>query len=151
MCSALHFSFHCPEMPAMFKGESSVKFHTSDPTPKILESVEESLERLGKVSISNKGLITISPKDKFHSVLTDTTIEGKFEKGRKPNEYSVTLSYSCAPSVLNWAVMVIGTLSLCIGWVAIFETIMKKGVVSKELQAALSDLEGSFESSQALQ
>jgi hypothetical protein len=135
----------------MFKGESSVKFQTTDPTPKILESVEESLERLGKVSINNKGTISVSPKDKLHSFLTDTTLEGKFEKGRKPNEYSVTLSYSCAPSVVNWLIIIGGTLFICVGWVAIFETVVKKGTVGKEIQATLEELESSFESPQALQ
>ncbi|HBI41390.1 MAG TPA: hypothetical protein DDY78_00850 [Planctomycetales bacterium] len=129
----------------MFKGEGSVKFQTTDPMPKVLQSVEEGLEPLGKVSISNNGSITTSPKDKFHSFLTDTTIEGKFGKSRTPNEYSVTLSYSCAPSIANWAIMGVVTLFTCIlGWPPIIETAMKKKALSKEAEKSLEELKDSF-------
>src|SRR5258706_13667183 len=98
----------------MFKGESSVKFKSAKPIAEVFSTVEDTLLPLGKVQINNRGVISISPKDKYCSFLTDTTIEGEVKKGKMPDEYTVTLNYDCSPSVANWIITIGGF--ACLIW-----------------------------------
>lgn len=53
-------------------------------------------------------------------------------------------SYVCKPTAVNRITIVVGTLSLCIGWVLTFVPMSAKGGVAKSVRTALAELEDAF-------
>jgi heme exporter protein D len=136
----------------MFKGESSVKFKSAKPIAEVFSLVEDTLQPLGKVQINNRGVISVSPKDKYQSFLTDTTIEGDVRKEKTPEEYTLTIKYDCSPSVMNWIITIGGF--ACLVWVVIgvaclalpVLSLMTKNNLAKDAEKLLHDVEAAFES-----
>lgn len=124
----------------MFRGEESIKITTTQPEAVVREKVEEALSEIGRVRIDKRGSLEITPKDKFSSLLTETTMEGQINK-KKDGEYEIVINYNCKPSIINWVIIVGGTLMLCIGWVAIFVPMTEKAKVSKAVRNALLNVE----------
>lgn len=126
----------------MFKGEEVVRLPVDLPETQVTEKVEEVLGELGRVRVDKRGGITIEPRDQFGSFLTEVTMEGQFRK--RSDGYEVSVSYVCKPTVVNWIIIVVGTLALCIGWVLIFVPMSAKAGVAKSVRPALAELEDAF-------
>lgn len=69
-------------------------------------------------------------------------MEGNLRK--RSDGYEVSVSYACKPTVVNWTIIVVGTLSMCIGWVLIFVPMSAKAGVAKSVRAVLGELEDAF-------
>ena len=69
-------------------------------------------------------------------------MEGHLRK--RSDGYAVSVSYVCKPTIVNWIIIVVGTISLCIGWVLIFVPMSAKAGVAKAVRAVLAELEIAF-------
>lgn len=126
----------------MFKGEESITFTTTKPQEAIASTIEECLQRFGKVSVSKKGAIDIEPRSKYKTTFSEVVFEGSMEQSKKtPQQWSVTLSYSVKPTILCWIVAVIGTTAVCLGFLVLLVPYMAKGKIQQEVIKALHTLE----------
>lgn len=125
----------------MFQGEETASLPVSLAETVVYQKIEEVLGELGRVRVNKRGNITISPRERFNSFLTDVSMEGNVRKTR--DEYEISIAYSCKPSTANWIIIVIGTLTTCLGWVTIFVPMSSKSSVGRAIQDALADLEDS--------
>ena len=123
----------------MFKGEESIAVASTLPDTVVMKKIEDALGGLGRVRIDKRGAIQIDAKGKFTTFLTDTTLEGAVRK--KADGYEVTIDFSCKPSVMNWVIIIVGSLTCLLGWVAIFAPMMSKKKVEKAVKNALMDIE----------
>lgn len=125
----------------MFKGEEYVTFETAEPTEKLFEKVEGSLAELGKISITKKGTITIEPRSKLSNAFSQTSMEGQLAQKKGAKQHTLTVNYDVSPTIICWLVIVVGTLTLFLGWLAIFLPMSHKKAVGKEVQKALAQIE----------
>jgi hypothetical protein len=125
----------------MFKGEETIVVVSSDPIEKVYDKVEESLSELGRVTISKKGSVSLEPKAKYSNIFTDVTMEASVKKLKKPDEYEVSVAYNCAPSAITWIVAIVGTFTICIGFLAILLPMTQKSTVERDVKRVLASLE----------
>ena len=123
----------------MFKGEESITLSTTQPEAAVQKKVEEALSVLGRVKIDKRGGIEIAPKAKFTTTFTDVTMEGSLRK--RGDGYDLAIEYACKPTIVTWLIVVLGTLTLFFGWLAIFVPMSAKKKVGKAVEGALMDLE----------
>jgi hypothetical protein len=122
----------------MFRGEKAVRFCSDLPETTVLQKVGETLGSLGRVGIDRKGIIDIEPAEEFHSFLTETAMAGMLRK--RWNEYEVRIGYLCRPSRANWAIMILGTLTLLVGWLAVFAPLSVKKKVAHAVRQTLHEV-----------
>ena len=132
----------------MFNGESFVTFKTTKPMQKVISTIEDTLQRLGKVQINNRGSISISPKDTFQTFLVDTTIAGEMKKGKTADEFIVTLHYKCAPSAVTWIIAAVGTVMFCFGFLVLLVPVVTKSNLGTESEKCLHEIEGALGTSE---
>ena len=123
----------------MFKGEEVVSLPAGLSDEQVRANVEESLSKLGRVRIDKRGEISIEPRDKFGSFMTDVTMTGQIRKKSGGSEVSV--SYNCKPSVANWIISIILFLFTCVGGLVLLVSMGAKGPVGTAVRGALADLE----------
>ena len=123
----------------MFRGEDVVELPAGVTEDQARAKVEDVLSELGRVRIDKRGGIEIEPRDKFGSFLTDVALSGQLRK--RGSGYEVSVAYNCKPSVVNWIIAVVGTLTLCLGFLILFVPLSAKGTVGKAVRRALDDLE----------
>ena len=123
----------------MFKGEESVSLPAGVTDDQARAKIEDILGELGRVRIDKRGEISIEPKDKFGSFLTDVAMSGQLRK--RCGGLEVSVAYDCKPSVVNWIIAVVGTLTLCLGFLVLLVPMTAKGPVSKAVRGALGELE----------
>ena len=123
----------------MFSGNDRVSVPSSLPEDAFYAKVEDALSALGRVKVSKSGHITVDVKEGLKSFLTDVTADGTVRK--KGDGYEVAVSYSLAPSVVNWVLAIVLFLLTCVGVVIIAVPALEKGKVAKAVTNALNDLE----------
>lgn len=123
----------------MFSGNDRVSVPSSLPEDAFHAKVEDALSTLGRVKIGKGGRITVDVKEGLKSFLTDVSMDGTVRK--KGDGYEVAVSYSLAPSVVNWILAVVLFLMTCVGVIIIAVPAMEKGKVAKAVTNALNDLE----------
>ncbi len=124
----------------MFKGEQSTSIASNLSEEQFYEKVQSELGTLGRVKVSKKGDISIEAKESLKSFLTDITMDGSIKK-RSNGEYEVVVSYSLAPSVINWVAAVVLFITTCFGAAIVLVPMLEKGKVDKAAKDALRDLE----------
>lgn len=130
---------------AMFKGEDSITFDTAVPLEEITNEVEEALRGLGRVSITKKGMIDVEAKSKYKTTFAEADLEGSLEQSRKtPTQYTLTLSYNVRPTIICWIIAVLGTTSVCIGFLILLMPFKMKGDLQKDVLKILSSVEDTF-------
>ena len=123
----------------MFSGNDHVSVPSSLAEDAFYAKVEDALSALGRVKVSKSGNITVDVKEGLKSFLSDVTIDGTVRK--KGDGYEVAVSYSLAPSVVNWVLAIVLFLATCVGVIIIAVPAMEKGKVAKAVTNALNDLE----------
>lgn len=130
----------------MFKGQESIAFTTSTPQEAISSTIEESLQRFGKVSVSKKGAIEIEPRSKYKTALTDSNFEGTLEQSKKnPQQWVLTIAFSVKPTVVCWITAVIGMMAAGLGFLVLLVPFKAKGAVQQAVIKALHGVQDEFE------
>jgi hypothetical protein len=84
----------------MFSGEERASFTTELAEAEFHYKVQEALEPLGEVDVSDDGDISIAPKASLVSFLSTVTITGQVKS--TDDGYKVSVEFSVAPSALCW-------------------------------------------------
>jgi hypothetical protein len=120
----------------MFKANSSTSFKTDKPKTEVFKVIEENLETLGSVEISDNGVIKINAS-KNSSFSHDCMIDGKVRE--KDGKYSIDIDVEAKPTVVLWV------LALCgIGLIMLILPYMAKGELSKKADRALDNIRMEF-------
>jgi hypothetical protein len=120
----------------MFRGKEQVRFCCDQPEVTVRHKVREALGDLGAVGITQKGDISIQPHKRFCPALTVTTMDGMLH--REWNEYEVRIDYAYAPSPAGWAVVVVGTPLLLLGWAALLAPLLAARAAGAAARGALA-------------
>ncbi len=129
----------------MFYSEEFTRFHTNLPPSKIVATIEEVFERIGRVEFFDRGEFEVS-SSKFRSFATDVTVNGKLSKGRKEGEWSLRIEYSVKPSPLCWVIAIVGLLFL-IGPIIFITPFLAKSEVQRAVERTVRDFRDSIENS----
>ncbi len=119
----------------MFRGTEAVRFCSDRPEAAVLQSLRAALGALGRVAIDRTGVIAIEPHEGFDSALSRTALGGRVR--RELNEYRVRIDYACLPSPAGWAVVVLGTPALLLGWLALLAPLAASRRVGAAVRQAL--------------
>ena len=84
----------------MFSGEESVRIADQGGDERTYDFVEQNLESLGRVRVSERGRIMIAPRGSFEGALAKATMEGSVRR-RKKGGYEVVISYTCTFTTLS--------------------------------------------------
>lgn len=90
----------------MFKGSQSTNFKTEVPQEKVYEIVQDQLETIGSVEISDRGIIKINAS-KFSGFSHSCEITGTIRA--KENKYTIELEWEAKP---NWTIVILAALCL---------------------------------------
>jgi hypothetical protein len=123
----------------MFGGKKTIRFCTAASEAAVRQAVRKALGGLGRVTIDRAGAIRIEPAARFRSPLAATTLAGTLR--RELNEYDVSIRYACDPSPLCWAIIIVGTLPLLLGWAAALAPRSMAAQVRKAVGDTLDDIE----------
>jgi hypothetical protein len=118
----------------MFKGNSAVSFKSSKTKLEVFQIVEDELEVLGNLSMSNSGGITITGS-KFSGFSYNTIIEGRVSE--RDGRFTVYLDFQAKPSVIGWLI------SICafpIGCLILILPNNAKGDMQRKSDMALSEI-----------
>jgi len=87
----------------MFKGISSTNFRTDKPKSEVFNIIEENLEALGSVDISENGVIKIYA-NKNNSWSHDCFIDGKVRE--RDGKYSIDIDIVVKPKTILWVLVI---------------------------------------------
>lgn len=133
----------------MFSGEESVRITDQGGDERTYDFVEQNLESLGRVRVSDRGRITIVPRASFESALAKATMDGSVRR-RKKGGYEVVVSFTCTFTTLGWVIFVIGFLLFLLGLLVIMAPAMQRTEVARRIARSLQELEESGEPSESL-
>lgn len=123
----------------MFKGSLSTNFKTDQSKEKVYENIQDQLESLGSVELSDRGIIKINAS-KFSGFAHDCVIEGKIRE--RENKYTVELEWEANP---NWGLVII--VSLCLfglGLVLLIFPYMANADIQKRAASVLDNIRYDF-------
>ena len=93
----------------MFKGSQNTNFKSDSPIEKVHEIIQENLQTLGSVQISDSGLIKINAS-RFDGFVHECEITGTVRE--KEGKYSLVLDWEAKP---KWLIVIV--IAVCtIGW-----------------------------------
>lgn len=109
----------------MFKGISSINFKTEKSRADVFNIIEENLEPLGTIDISENGVIKINAS-KNNSWSYDCFLEGKIRE--RDGKYSIDIDIQVKPKTILWVLVIcygIGLLLLFFPYTAKGELVTK--------------------------
>jgi hypothetical protein len=124
----------------MFSGVEVVTIPSNLSEDAFEDAMTDSLRSLGRVTVNSRGSLDIEARDGIKSFLTDVSMEGTVRR-KKNNDYEVSLTYTCSPSVMNWVLAILLFLCTMIGAVIILVPLLEKDKVGKAVKRALTELE----------
>ncbi|HXD93269.1 MAG TPA: hypothetical protein VNX01_08655 [Bacteroidia bacterium] len=87
----------------MFKGNASTSFKTSKTKKEVFDIIEEELEVLGTISISQSGNIEIV-SSKFNGFGYKVTLDGKISE--RDGKYTINIDFNASPGFAAWAITI---------------------------------------------
>lgn len=123
----------------MFKGSQNTNFKTDMLKEKVYEIIQENLETLGNVDISDKGQIRINPS-RFNGFAHDCEITGTIRE--KEGKYSVELDWEAKP---KWIIVIIAALCLVgLGLLLLILPFMANNDMQKKVSSSLENIRFEF-------
>ena len=123
----------------MFKGSQNTNFKSDSPIEKVHEIIQENLETLGSVDISDRGQIRINAS-RFNGFVHDCEITGTVRE--KEGKYSVELEWEAKP---KWLIIIIAALCLVgLGLVLLILPFMANNDMQKKVSSALDNIRFEF-------
>jgi hypothetical protein len=123
----------------MFKGSQNTNFKADTPKEKVYEIIQENLETLGSVDISDRGQIRINAS-RFNGFVHDCEITGTVRE--KEGKYSVELEWEAKP---KWIIVIIAALCLVgLGLGLLVLPFMANNDMQKKASSALDNIRFEF-------
>jgi hypothetical protein len=119
----------------MFRGREAIRFFSDLPESAVVRTIRDSLAGVGRAAIGPRGEIAVHPGEWTRSALAATEISGRLR--RELNEYQVTIDVTCRPTAAGWALIVLGTPLLLLGWVAALAPLSARRAVAAEVRRGL--------------
>src|SRR5574343_110590 len=88
----------------MFKGNIITSFSTSKDKAKVLQYMEESLEAIGNVQISDSGSIKIA-SSRFDGFSYKSEITGLIKESE--GKYTLSFDYMFSPTAIGWVIAIL--------------------------------------------
>ena len=123
----------------MFNGSQNTNFKTDKPKEKVYQVIQDNLETLGNVEISDSGLIKINAS-RFSGFAHDGEITGNIRE--KEGKYSVELEWEAKP---KWIIIIIAGLCLFgLGLALLILPFMANNDIQKKAASALDIIHFEF-------
>jgi hypothetical protein len=123
----------------MFKGSQNTNFKTDKPKEKVYEVIQDNLETLGNVEISDRGQIKINAS-RFSGFAHDSEITGTIRE--KEGKYSVELEWEAKP---KWIIIILAALCLVgLGLLLLVLPFMANNDMQKKAASALDNIRFEF-------
>jgi len=121
----------------MFKANCSTSFKTEKSKSEVFAIIEDNLETLGSVVVSDSGNIQINA-EKNNSFSHSCLIQGKIKE--RDGKYSIDLDIEVKPSILIWVLILFGGLGL----ILLALPLLAKNDLQKKADRALDNIRGDF-------
>jgi hypothetical protein len=128
----------------MFYGEDRIKVKTSLEFNKVLQRVEDALDRVGRVKMYESGDFTISGS-RLANFLTEIHLEGEVEQKKDGDTYVVHVEYKIEPSVACWVIGIIGFICGLVGALVFLAPVLAQGEVKRVVEKGLDDVRRELE------
>jgi hypothetical protein len=123
----------------MFKGSNSTNFKTDKPKEKVYQVIQDNLETLGNVEISDRGQIKINAS-RFSGFIHDSEITGTIRE--KEGKYTVELEWEAKP---KWLIFIIVAFFSCgLGLALLILPIIANSDMQKKAASALDNIRFEF-------
>jgi len=123
----------------MFKGSESTNFKTESSQEKVYESIQDELETLGSVTISDSGVIRITAS-RYSGFSHEAEITGRIRI--KDNKYNIELEWEAKP---NWVIVILVALCLFgVGLALLIFPYMANKEMQKKCRVALDNIKFDF-------
>jgi hypothetical protein len=119
----------------MFHGREAIRFFSDRPEAAVARALRDALAGVGRATIDPRGEITVRPGEWTRSALAATDIRGRLR--RELNEYEVTIDFTCRPTGAGWALIVLGTPVLLLGWAAALAPLSARRAIAAEVRRGL--------------
>lgn len=123
----------------MFKGNASARFTASKPQDGVFKEVEQSLDVLGRATVSSSGTISIS-EGKFSGFGYKAEFDGRIVE--KDGTYTVDLDFQAKPEIIAW---IIAICLFPIGLAILILPYNAKGDIQRKAERVMDDLKYALE------
>jgi hypothetical protein len=123
----------------MFRGNASARFTTSKPQDAVHKEVEQSLELLGRTTVSPSGTISIS-EGKFSGFGYKTECDGRIVE--RDGAYRLDLDFQAKPDIIAW---IIAICLFPIGLAIFILPSNAKGDIQRKADRVIDDLKYALE------
>lgn len=125
----------------LFSGSANTSFKTDRPFKEVVKLVQDTLENIGTVDISEKGQIVVNAK-KFDNFSHEASIEGSIRE--KEGKFSIELNYEAQMTTVGWVLVVVGLFCAGAGLLVLIFPFMSKNEMKKKIEKALDDIRFDF-------
>lgn len=123
----------------MFKGNASARFTASKPQDAVYKEVEQSLDVLGRATVSSSGTISIS-EGKFSGFGYKAEFNGRIVE--RDGTYTLDLDFEAKPEIIAW---IIAICLFPIGLAILVLPYGAKGDIQKKADRVMDDLKYALE------
>jgi len=124
----------------MFKGSNNVSFKTDKPKEKVMEMIQDSIESVGSVDISDSGMIKINAT-KYGGFGHESSIEGTIRE--REGKYSVQIDFQSKLNTVGWIIFIC-TIGGFIGLLMFLFPILAKNEMTAKIDSAFSNIRMDF-------
>jgi hypothetical protein len=121
----------------MFKANCTTSFKTDKLKSEVFKIIEDNLETLGSVDVTENGTVRINA-EKNNSFSHNCQIQGKVKE--RDGKYSIDLDIEVKPSLLIWALIIVGGLGL----ILFALPLLAKSDLQKKADRALENIRTDF-------
>lgn len=121
----------------LFSGTANSSFKSDKPFPEVLKLIQDALENVGPVDISDKGLIAINARG-FSGFSHDASISGTIRG--KDGKYFIDMNYEARMTTVAWVLVVIGFFCFGAGLLVLLFPLLSKNDMKKKVEKALDDI-----------
>jgi len=123
----------------MFKGNASVRFTVSKPEDAIYKETEQTLDVLGRATVSSSGTISIS-EGKLSGFGYKAEFDGKIVE--RDGTYTVYLDFQAKPGIIAW---IISIFLFPFGLAVLILPYNAKGDIQRKVERAMDELKDAYD------
>jgi len=125
----------------LFSGSATTSFKTDKPFNEVVKHVQDMLENIGTVDISEKGRIVVNAK-RFDNFSHESTIEGSIRE--KEGKFYIELNYEAQMTTVGWVLVVVGLFCAGAGLLVLIFPFLSKNEMKKKTEKALDEIRFDF-------
>lgn len=127
------------ERAPRYNNEDSVRFGSSASRADLERMIEDVVGRLGHVMFVGRGEFEVVG-NRFRSFATDVRMAGQLYRGRREDEWTLSISFSVQPSAVCWVIAILGFLFILIGPLILIIPFTAKGNIQNAVSRTLREV-----------